>query len=253
MHVDLAALTPFYVLVVTRIDGLLVDPEHPQAGEAESVKEWLQALHSECFAQLATHAESRQVLLANPAVSEALQDVVQNAMGGEARNHASAALGALGHRHADWCSDRSDESQKHVMLSYQWCVVGSLCVAVWHGLTCTNDGRDVQRIMQRVNDEMIKRGYLTWFDLVNMKGSTVDAMSDAIDNAAVMLYGVSLACECITYHCSAVLVQQSSTLTHCDMSRCADKESANCRLEASLQLVLDITVFDISVLHLCPR
>eukprot|EP01043_Picozoa_sp_COSAG02_P052531 COSAG02_NODE_5674_length_4138_cov_472.361228_2_plen_116_part_00 len=86
------------------------------------------------------------------------------------------------------------------------------------------------------------------FDLVNMKGSTVDAMSDAIDNAAVMLYGVSLACECIKYHCSAVLAQHSSTLTHCDMSGCADKESANCRLEASLQLVLDICDLDISVL-----
>ena len=61
MPVDLAALTPVYVLVVTRIDGLLVDPEHPQAGEAESVKEWLQAMHSECFAQLATHTESRTV------------------------------------------------------------------------------------------------------------------------------------------------------------------------------------------------
>lgn len=73
-------------------------------------------------------------------------------------------------------------------------------------------------------------------------------MSDAIDNAAVMLYGVSLACECIKYHCSAVLAQHSSTLTHCDMSGCADKESANCRLEASLQLVLDICDLDISVL-----
>ncbi len=192
------------------------------------MKEWLQALHSECFAQLAAHAESREVLLGNPAVSEALQAVVENGIGEEARNLASAALGALGDRHADWCSDGSGEGQRHVMLSYQWCVVGGLCVAAWHGLTCKNDGRDVQKIMQRVNDGLIKRGYLIWFDLTNMKGiastlslslqpmlrsfatsqliglpaggdagSTVDAMSDAIDNAAVMLYGVSLACECI--------------------------------------------------------
>ena len=39
---------------------------------------------------------------------------------------------------------------------------------------------------------LIARGYVTWFDLTNMKGSTMDAMSDAIEGAAVMLYGVSL-------------------------------------------------------------
>eukprot|EP01043_Picozoa_sp_COSAG02_P052532 COSAG02_NODE_5674_length_4138_cov_472.361228_3_plen_163_part_00 len=162
MAVDLAALTPFYVLVVKRIDGLLVDPEHPQAGEAESLKEWLQAMHSECFAQLATHAESRELLLANPAVSEALQAVVENAIGDDARNHASAALGALGAQHPDQCPGGSTEGQRHVMLSYQWCVVGGRYVAAWHGLTRTNDGRDVQGIIQRVNDGLIKRGYLTW-------------------------------------------------------------------------------------------
>ena len=59
--------------------------------------------------------------------------------------------------------------------------------------------------MQRSNDLLIAHGYTTWFDLTNMKGSTMDAMSDAIEGADVMLYGVSL----------------------------AYKESANCRLEAS--------------------
>ena len=47
--------------------------------------------------------------------------------------------------------------------------------------------------MQRTNDALIERGYVTWFDLTNMKGSTMDAMSDAIEGAEVMLYGVSLA------------------------------------------------------------
>ena len=76
----------------------------------------------------------------------------------------------------------------------------------------------------RVNESLIARRYLTWFDLTNMKGnqalfdaiglccavtrlltsdccilmcgriagSTMDAMSDAIEGADVMLYGVSL-------------------------------------------------------------
>ena len=43
-----------------------------------------------------------------------------------------------------------------------------------------------------MNDSLMARGYLTWFDLTNMKGSTMDAMSDAIEGAEVMLYGVSL-------------------------------------------------------------
>ena len=47
--------------------------------------------------------------------------------------------------------------------------------------------------MKRVHESLIERGYVTWFDLTNMKGSTMDAMSDAIEGADVMLYGVSLA------------------------------------------------------------
>ena len=43
-----------------------------------------------------------------------------------------------------------------------------------------------------MNELLIARGYATWFDLTNMKGSTMDAMSDAIEGADVMLYGVSL-------------------------------------------------------------
>lgn len=67
------------------------------------------------------------------------------------------------------------------------------------------DQWDVQATIQLLNQSLIARGYATWFDLTNMKGSTMDAMSDAIEGADVMLYGVSL----------------------------KYKESANCRLEAS--------------------
>ena len=115
-----------------RIDGLLLDPDHPQTSDANSPMEWLQTTHAECLAQLAVHAESREALLANPAVSEALQAVVENAMGEEARLHASAALMPLGDQHPDSSSDGSFEGQKYVMLSYQWCVVPSAALS-WHG------------------------------------------------------------------------------------------------------------------------
>jgi hypothetical protein len=41
------------------------------------------------------------------------------------------------------------------MLSYQW---------------------DSQATIQRMNESLLGRGYLTLFDLTNMKGSTMDAM-----------------------------------------------------------------------------
>ena len=43
------------------------------------------------------------------------------------------------------------------------------------------DQWDVQRTIQRLNEVLIARGYATWFDLTYMKGSTMDAMSDAIE------------------------------------------------------------------------
>ena len=46
---------------------------------------------------------------------------------------------------------------------------------------CAADQWDVQTTIQRLNELLIAHGYATWFDLTNMKGSTVDAMSDAIE------------------------------------------------------------------------
>lgn len=51
----------------------------------------------------------------------------------------------------------------------------------------------MQATIQRLNESLIARAYVTWLDLMNMKGSVMDAMSDAIEGAHVMLYGVSLA------------------------------------------------------------
>ena len=53
------------------------------------------------------------------------------------------------------------------------------------------DQWDVQVTIERLVRSLQTRGYLVWFDVDMMKGSTVDAMSDAIDNADVMLYAVS--------------------------------------------------------------
>ena len=54
---------------------------------------------------------------------------------------------------------------------------------------CGVDQWDVQATIKRINDSLIERGYVTWFDLTNMKGSVMDAMSEAVEGAEVMLYG----------------------------------------------------------------
>ena len=69
----------------------------------------------------------------------ALQAVVEAGLSAEARQYAQAALLALSDQemHAD------EIGQKHVMLSYCWV----------H-----------QQTVQRINESLNRRGYLTWFD-----------------------------------------------------------------------------------------
>ena len=40
-------------------------------------------------------------------------------------------------------------------------------------LVTTLDQWDHQRLVQRVNESLLSRGYLTWFDLTNMKGEII--------------------------------------------------------------------------------
>ena len=61
-----------------------------------------------------------------------------------------------------------------------------------------------QTTIKRINTSLKARGYTVWIDIEKMQGSTVEAMSEAVEEAAVMCYGISE----------------------------AYKESANCRLEA---------------------
>ena len=72
---------------------------------------------------------------------------------------------------------------EHVMLSYNW---------------------DHQSVIKRINAALQGRKYTVWIDIEKMQGSTVEAMSAAIEDAAVVVYGISK----------------------------AYKESTNCRLEA---------------------
>ena len=61
-----------------------------------------------------------------------------------------------------------------------------------------------QDVIKRINQALKARSYNIWIDIEKMQGSTVEAMADAVEGAAVMCYGISV----------------------------AYKESTNCRMEA---------------------
>jgi hypothetical protein len=133
------------------VDALLLDPAHPRAGMKQDLKAWCQTHHAECLAQLAVFEPARDALRQDPSVMPALEAVAEAGLSAEARQFAQAALMSL----SDEKMQMRTEGQKHVMLSYQW---------------------NHQQTIERLNESLIGRGHLTWFDLTNMKGSTMDAM-----------------------------------------------------------------------------
>ena len=64
----------------------------------------------------------------------------------------------------------SGSGAKHVMVSYCWAQ---------------------QAVVKRIHAALVKRGYAVWIDVEQMTGSTVDAMALAVENAEVVLIGVS--------------------------------------------------------------
>ncbi|XP_013413692.1 uncharacterized protein LOC106176027 [Lingula anatina] len=61
-------------------------------------------------------------------------------------------------------------SGQHIMISYNW---------------------DNQPILIKVKDALVSLGYKVWMDIEQMRGSTSDAMSSAVENAAVVLIAMS--------------------------------------------------------------
>ena len=80
-------------------------------------------------------------------------------------------------------ADSGGEAAEHVMLSNNW---------------------DHEDVIKRINTALKSRAYSVWIDIEKMQGSTVEVMSAAVEDCAVMCYGISQ----------------------------AYKESTNCRMEA---------------------
>eukprot|EP01052_Picozoa_sp_SAG31_P043263 SAG31_NODE_7152_length_1773_cov_1.124851_1_plen_103_part_10 len=78
-----------------------------------------------------------------------------------------------------------------------------------------------QLIVKRVFSALVQRGYRMWIDIEQMKGSTVDSMALAVENAAMVLIGVSR----------------------------GYKESANCRLEANYALQREVPTIPLMLVN----
>lgn len=107
-------------LLPVMISSLLLDPDHPRRSQSnfDEVAPSVQRDFAEVFAQLVMFEPWQEVLRQDPAVAEALQQVVREGMTDEARLSAESALVPLQNRQPEpEDKERARFSQKHLMLS----------------------------------------------------------------------------------------------------------------------------------------
>eukprot|EP01048_Picozoa_sp_COSAG05_P004626 COSAG05_NODE_256_length_12752_cov_5.614795_5_plen_1061_part_00 len=206
-HIDKAFVLEHPYAVDDLVTALLLDESNPRRTQDGADK--LQATAAKALENLALSEVGKLSLRAHAGVMKGLRALQKDAMSDAAWQSASAALFELDEaarkkakeaaktklakrlvdRHTANEGNQDDSSSdepgnvEHVMLSYSW---------------------NHQPVIKRINVALKARGYLVWIDIEKMQGSTVEVMSAAVEEAAVMCYGVSE----------------------------AYKESANCRLEA---------------------
>eukprot|EP01048_Picozoa_sp_COSAG05_P017463 COSAG05_NODE_2385_length_3135_cov_7.205863_3_plen_330_part_01 len=168
------------------VAALLLDPSNPRREHKGAAQ--LQTATARTLQNLALSPVGAGLMRAHSGVMVALRQLSGSAISEEAQQCASGALFELDEstRSAVDASNQRDTDAimaDHIMLSYNW---------------------DHQSVIKRVNSALQARGYAVWIDIEKMQGSTVEVMSAAVEDAAVMCYGISQ----------------------------AYKESANCRLEA---------------------
>jgi hypothetical protein len=173
-------------LMDTLVKALLLDsPRRNEAG-GDAVQE----ASAGVLASLALFGPGAEALRGHGGVMDALRSMRDGVSSTEAsRQSAVQALFQLEERKAVRAS--SGGGGKHIMMSYNW---------------------DHQSVIKRIHAALVQRGYRMWIDVEQMKGSTVDAMSLAVEDAAVVLIGVSR----------------------------AYKESTNCRLEAQYAMQREV-------------
>eukprot|EP01048_Picozoa_sp_COSAG05_P010549 COSAG05_NODE_935_length_6533_cov_123.704694_3_plen_1143_part_00 len=164
---------------------LLLDSSEPRSAQKGASE--VQLISVRTLQNLALSPVGATPMLAHAGVMTALRQLAEGGMTEEAKQCASSVLFQLDEQVRSTVvatQQRIGGSvAEHIMLSYNW---------------------DHQPTIKRINASLHSHGYTVWIDIEKMQGSTVEAMSAAVEGAAVMCYGISR----------------------------AYKESANCRLEA---------------------
>lgn len=131
---------------------------------------------SETLWTLAFDDENRKEITNNQAAMGELEKLLSSE-NSEVKKAAAGALwecqGKDKHKEAKQTTvtiQEASEDYKHVMISYQW---------------------DVQKSMIQVRNELQSQGYKVWMDIDEMGGSTLESMARAVENASVVLMGVS--------------------------------------------------------------
>eukprot|EP01048_Picozoa_sp_COSAG05_P013598 COSAG05_NODE_1464_length_4807_cov_1081.654630_5_plen_191_part_00 len=159
------------------LTALLLDEANPR--RTQDGADTLQAISATALENLALSEVGKVALRSHKGVMEGLRTLQKEAMSDGARKSASVALFELDEvarqkmkEVAGASSDDDAVIVKHVMLSYSW---------------------EHQETAKRINSGLKERGYAVWIDIEKMQGSTVEAMADAVEDAAVMCYGISQA------------------------------------------------------------
>jgi len=178
--------------------ALLLNEDNPRRGQDGADK--LQETAALALENLALSEAGKGPLRAHTGVMAGLRALKSDAMSDVARRSASVALFELDEEtrqkakeaavaakaaiaQASGADSGGSAEVEHVMLSYNW---------------------GHQDVIKRLNTALKARSYNVWIDIEKMQGSTVEAMSEAVEECAVMCYGISQ----------------------------AYKESTNCRMEA---------------------
>ena len=173
---------------------LILGKDHPRVGQPGA--DDVQHVAGRVLLQLSLSSECAEALKSKQVVMAGLHELADSGLTAEARRCGKDALFQLQGRDTVVESEPPVEGSKgrpkHVMLSYCW---------------------DQQAVVKRVHAGLVERGYDTWIDIEQMMGSTVDSMAAAVENAEVVLLGVSR----------------------------QYKESGNCRLEAQYAMQREVS------------
>ena len=150
---------------------------------------------AQALENLAVSKLGKEKLREYPDVIDTLRALETDGMSDTARQSASRALFELDEMTRQKTKKATvarggdgSEVVEHVMISYNW---------------------SHQEMIKRINLALQRRKYRVWIDIEKMQGSTLEAMSAAVEEAAVVVLAISK----------------------------AYKESANCRLEAQVRYV----------------